>query len=329
MTIDDLRLTPAARVLVAEGTEQGSRQMADYLQSAGHTVLTAADGEEALRRIRRDDPEVVILDVEIPRLNAFQLCERVRNHPTTRNISVLLVVSEAAQDLKIRGLEMGAEDFLSRPINKLDLLARVKCLVRTKRLLDQAETTENVIFGMAKLLESKVARDGSNPVRLADYACMLGTALGLDEDDLEVLRKGAILHDIGKIAVREEVLLKPGRLSAEEYNEIKMHPEVGERLCGPLRCADEVLPIMRHYRERWDGTGYPDGLHGEQIPIMARILSIADAYDAMLSPRPYRAAMTVEEASANLQEGAGRQWDPELVGLFLAVLNPMRECVVA
>jgi putative two-component system response regulator len=328
MTSDELSLLPGARVLVAERYEANARQVSDYLGAAGYGVLLARDGEEALRRIRQDDPEIAILDVGIPRLNAYQLCERVKTHPTTSNIPVIMLVSAAAQDEKIRSLEMGAEDFLCRPVNKLELLARVKSLVKVKRLNDQVETTENVIFALARMLESKMTNAEGDSERLADYACLLGQALGLMPEDLEVLRKGALLHDIGKIAVREEVLLKAGKLSDEEYNEIKLHPEVGERICEPLRDADLVLPIIRHHQERWDGKGYPDGLKGEQIPLMARILSIADAYDAMLSPRPYRPALTPEQAQDNLRKGAATQWDSNLVDLFLAALR-RREQVAA
>jgi putative two-component system response regulator len=321
MTSDDLRLAPSARILLAERDEPGARRVGDYLEAVGHTVLLAIDGEEALRRVRRDDPEVVILDVSIRRLNAYQLCERVKSHPSTRGIPVMMLVDPHAQDEKIRGLEVGAEDFLSRPINKLELLARVKSLVKVKRLNDQVETTESVIFGLARMLEGKMNSAGMDAERLSDYACLLGGAIGLMEEDLDVLRKGAVLHDIGKIAVREEVLLKAGKLSEEEYNEIKLHPEVGERICGPLRDADRVLPLIRHHQERWDGKGYPDGLAGEQIPLLARILSIADAYDAMLSPRPYRPALPMEQAMTNLRLGAGTQWDPYLVEVFLSSLR--------
>jgi len=321
MTSDDLRLQPGARVLVADRSEPAARQIGQYLEAVGHTVLVATDGEEALVRIRRDDPELAILDVGIPRLNAYQLCERVKNHPTTRNIPVVMVVSPSAQDEKIRGLEVGAEDFLARPVNKLELLARVKSLVKVKRLNDQVETTENVIFGLAQMIECKVTAQESHSHRLCGYACLLGRAIGLLEEDLEILRKGAILHDIGKIAVREEVLMKKGKLSAAEFDEIKRHPEVGEQICGSLRDADLVAPVIRHHQERWDGTGYPDRLGGEQIPLLARIMAIADAYDAMLSPRPYRPAMDQEEALANLRAGAGRQWDPHLVDVFLSVLK--------
>lgn len=321
MTSDDLRVAPGARILVAERSEQSARQVAEYLEPVGYSVILALDGEEALRSIRRDDPELALLDVGIPRLNAYQLCERVKNHPTTRNIPVVMLVSPSAQDEKIRGLEVGAEDFLCRPVNKLELLARVRSLVKVKRLNDQVETTESVIFGLAKMLESKVSDAVSDWERLADYACLLGQAIGLTEEDLDILRKGSLLHDIGKIAVREEVLLKKGQLSTEEYNEVKLHPEVGERICGPLRCADQVLPIIRHHQERWDGKGYPDGLFGEQIPLLARILSIADAYDAMLSPRPYRPALTPDQARENMRRGAGSQWDPNLVEVFLSAVR--------
>jgi putative two-component system response regulator len=321
MTSDDLRLVMGARVLVAEQEELSARQIADYLGTVGHFVSMAHDGEEALRLIRCDDPEVLLLDASLRRPNAFQICERLKSHPTTTNIPIVMLVNPTAQDEKIRGLEMGVEDFLHRPINKLELLARVRSLVRVKRLNDQVETTENVIFSLARMIESKMNTSLFGAERLADYACMLGEAAGLLEEDLHILRKGAVLHDIGKIAVREDVLLKKGALSSEEFNEIKLHPEIGERICGPLRDADQVLPIIRHHQERWDGKGYPDGLRGEQIPLLARILSIADAYDAMLSPRPYRPALRNEEAEANLRAGAGNQWDPYLIDLFLGGIN--------
>lgn len=328
MSSDDLRMVPSARLLVADRSEPAARQVAQYLEAVGHTVLLAFDGEEALRRIRADHPEVAILDVGVPRLNAYQLCEQVKSHPGTRNIPIVMVVSPSAQDEKIRGLEVGAEDFLARPINKLELLARVKSMVRMKRLNDQVETTEGVIFGMARLLERKMNCQAGDMQRVSDYSCLLGRSLGLLDEDLEILRKGAILHDIGKIAVREAVLLKAGQLSPTEFNEIKLHPEVGERLCGPLRDSDLVLPLIRHHQERWDGNGYPDGLAGEQIPLLARIMAIADAYDAMLSPRPYRPPLGPEEAQQTLMRGAGSQWDPNLVEVFLAALR-RREQVAA
>jgi putative two-component system response regulator len=328
MTSDDLRLVPGARVLLAERDDAGAQHTAAHLKGVGHEVFLARDGEEALRVIRARDPEVALLDVGLRRLNAYQLCERIKSHPSTRAIPIILLVSPGAQDEKIRGLEVGAEDFLSHPVNKLELLARVKSLVKVKRLNEQVETTESVIFGLAQMLEQKMSQATGDSRRMADYACLLGASIGLGDDDLATLAKCAVLHDIGKIAVREEVLLKAGRLSAEEYNEIKIHPEIGERICGPLRDADRILPVIRHHQERWDGRGYPDGLRGEQIPLLARILAIADAYDAMLSPRPYRPALSPADAIANLRGGAGTQWDPYLVDVFLNAVR-RREPVAA
>lgn len=321
ITSDELRLVPGARVLVAERDEPSALRTAEYLEAVGHSAFIARDGEDALRILRGQDPELALLDVDIRRLNAYQLCERIKSHPSTRNIPIVLLVSPVAQDEKIRGLEVGAEDFLTRPLNKLELLARVKSLVKVKRLNDQVETTESVIFGLAEMLEQKMSQESGDARRLGEYACMLGASLGLTVEDLDTLEKCAVLHDIGKIAVREELLLKAGRLSEEEFNEIKIHPEIGERICGPLRDADRILPVIRHHQERWDGHGYPDGLRGEQIPLLARILSIADAYDAMLSPRPYRPALGIFQAQSTLRAGGGTQWDPYMVEVFL---NSMR-----
>jgi putative two-component system response regulator len=327
MASNDLRTAPAARILLAEHPEADLRQIAQHLEEAGYHVLQAADGEEALRLVRHDDPDLMIFGVGVPRLNAFQLCERLQAHPTTQSIPVILIVSPDAQAEKIRGLEMGVEDFLNRPVNKYDLLARVKSVIRVRRLQEQVQITEKVVFELAKMLESKMASSSSSgdSQRLAHYAVELGRAADLGEEDLELLRRGAILHDIGKIAVREEVLKKTGRLSNEEFDEIKLHPEMGERICGTLPDADLVLPMIRHQRERWDGSGYPDGLRGEQIPLLARILAIADAYDAMLSTRPYRPALSQEQARESIRAGAGTQWDPHLVGLFLESMEQRPE----
>jgi len=314
---DDAWLNAGARVLVAVSADAEAQEIAAALEAVGHSAYVALTGNDALRSMRRDDPEAAVLDLSLQQPNAYQVCERIKAHPSTRHIPVILLVQPGATEERLRGLEVGADDFLSLPVNRLDLQARIRSIVRMKRLNEQAHTTENVIFGLAQLLERKAETLGGNPERVAKYAVMLGEAVGLPEEDLEILHKGAALHDIGKLAVREGVLLKNDRLSPEEYSEIQSHAEVGERLCGPLGYADLLLPLIRYHRERWDGKGYPDGLHGLQIPLLARILSVADAYVAMLSPRPYRPAMPPERAQATLHEGAGAQWDPELVTLFL------------
>ena len=317
MQSDALNVAPGAAILVALGSDDVQSRVADELVRAGHTVSVAAFGEEGFRKLRSQDIELAVVSPALARPNAFQFCERLRTHPTTRGIPVLFVVGPGEEDLRERALDVGASDFIRTPLDTLELRLRVASLIRHKRVTEQAEAAERVIFGLAGLLKDKVGLATSESERLAAIALALGGAAGLPEEDLEVLRKGALLHDVGKLGVREKVLLKADRLSNEEYQEIQTHPELGERICLALDDPERLLPVIRHQQERWDGQGYPDGLAGEAIPLLARILSIAQAYDAMLSRRPHRPPLTIQEARSNLLRGAGAQWDPRLVELFL------------
>jgi putative two-component system response regulator len=212
---------------------------------------------------------------------------------------------------------VGADDFLVKPFNKLELLTRVKSLVRVKRLNDQLDQSESVIYKLARVLEEKDEFRQHHSERLACLATRLGQALDLPADAVETLRVAAALQDIGTVGVRESILQKRGSLTEEEYAEIKQHPVIGEQICAALRCADDVGPLIRYHQERWDGQGYPDGLRGGQIPVLARIMAVADAYSALTSDRAYRKALSPHEAARILEEGAGSQWDPTLVRVFL------------
>ncbi len=317
MTSDDLRLYPGARVLVADDHEQHVELLDGYLTAVGHDCLHAYDGEEALRRLRTDAPELLVLDVGMPRLNGFQVCERVKRHPSLRQTPVILMLDDGAMEEKLRGIEVGADDFLTKPFNKLELLTRVRSLVRVKRLNDQLDQSEAVIYNLARVIEEKDEYRQHHSERLASLATRLAQALELPDDDLQTLRMGAALHDIGTVGVRESILQKRGSLTDAEYEEIKQHPVIGERLCAALRCADDVAPLIRYHQERWDGQGYPDGLRGEQIPLLARVMAVADAYAALTSQRPYRPALSPREAARIMEEGAGSQWDPTLVSVFV------------
>jgi putative two-component system response regulator len=291
-----------------------------YLSAVGHDCLVAYDGEEALRRVRTDAPELLVLDVGMPRLNGFQVCERVKRHPATRQVPVILMLDEASMEEKLRGIEVGADDFLTRPFNKLELLTRVRSLVRVKRLNDQVDQSEAVIYDLARVVEEKDGYRQHHSERLGALATRLAQALGVPEEEFEALRVGAALRDIGTVGVRESILQKRGALTEAEFEEIKQHPVIGERLCAALRCADDVAPLVRYHQERWDGQGYPDGLRAEQIPLLARVMAVTDAYAALTSDRPYRAALSAPEAARVLEEGAGTQWDPTLVRVFLDVV---------
>jgi putative two-component system response regulator len=320
MTCDDLRLIPGARVLLADDHAGHIELLDGYLTAVGHDCLHAYDGEEALRRARQDGPELLVLDVGMPRLNGFQVCERIKRHPSLGQTPVVLVLDEGTMEEKLRGIEVGADDFLMRPFNKLELLTRVKSLVRVKRLNDQLDQSEQAIYSLARVIEAKDTYRQHHSERLVGLATGLARALELPEEDVEALRIGATLHDIGTVGVRESILQKRGSLTDQEYDEIKRHPLIGEQLCAALRCADEIAPLVRYHQERWDGQGYPDGLRGEQIPLLARVMAVADAYAALTSDRPYRAAMSPEEAVRVMEEGAGTQWDPTLVRVFVDVV---------
>jgi putative two-component system response regulator len=320
MTSDDLRLIPGARVLVADDHEGHVELLDSYLTAIGHDCLHAYDGEEALRRVRTDAPELLVLDVGMPRLNGFQVCERVKRHPSLRQIPVILMLDDGSMEEKLRGIEVGADDFLSKPFNKLELLTRVKSLVRVKRLNDQLDQSEAAIYNLARVIEEKDEFRQHHSERLASLATHLAVALELPAEEVSALRMGAALHDIGNVGVRESILQKRGSLTEAEYEEIKRHPLLGESLCAALRCADDVGPLIRYHQERWDGQGYPDGLRGEQIPLLARVMAVADAYAALTSERPYRSALSPSAAAHVLEEGAGSQWDPTLVRVFLDVV---------
>jgi putative two-component system response regulator len=317
MTSDDLRLIPGARVLVADDHERHVELLDGYLSAVGHDCLHAYNGEEALVRARSDAPELLLLDVGMPRLNGYQVCERIKRHPSLRQIPVILMLEDGAMEDKLRGVEVGADDFLIKPFNKLELLTRVKSLVRVKRLNDQLDQSEAAIYQLARVLEQKDEFRQHHSERVAAYSVRLAQALELPREEQGYLRTAAALQEVGIVGVRESILQKPERLTNAEYEEIKRHPVIGENLCAALRCADEVGPVIRYHQERWDGEGYPDGLRGEQIPLLARVMAVADAYTALTAVRPYRPAMPPEQAAQVLRDGAGSQWDPSLVRVFL------------
>jgi putative two-component system response regulator len=331
MTSDDLRLIPGARVLVADDHEQHVELLDGYLTAVGHDCLPAYDGEEALRRLRSDAPELLLIDVGMPRLNGYQVCERVKRHQSLRQVPVILMLEDGSMEEKLRGIEVGADDFLTKPFNKLELLTRVKSLVRVKRLNDQVDQSEAAIYQLARVIEEKDEFRQFHSERVGSLATRLAQALGLTREEQHCLRTAAALQEIGTVGVRESILQKRGSLTPEEYEEIKKHPLIGETLCAALRCAEEVGPVIRYHQERWDGQGYPDGLKGEQIPALARVMAVADGYAALTSERPYRSALSPRQAALILEEGAGSQWDPTIVRAFLdsVVASELTEPITA
>jgi putative two-component system response regulator len=288
-----------------------------YLEQVDCEVAVARGGTEALEILSRISCDLVLLDIQMDDLDGFTVCQRMKSDPRTRLVPVVMVTALSATDDRIRALDVGADDFLAKPVDRLELIARVTSLLRLKRTLDQLEDTERVVFALARAVEAKDSYTESHTSRVASSARALGECLGLDEAQLDDLYRGGAIHDIGKIGIPDRILLKSGPLTPGEMEIMRSHPILGEEIARPLRTAAGLLSIIRHHHEAVDGTGYPDGLSGDDIPLAARIVSICDAYDALISDRPYRSGMSEADAIAVLNEGAGKQWDSRLVDLFI------------
>jgi len=303
-----------SQILVVDDNLQNVELMEAYLAATGlYAITTAFDGEEALQKVAAAAPDIILLDVMMPRLGGFEVCQRLKENDDTRLIPIIITTALGDLGDRIQGIEVGADDFLTKPVNKLELLTRVKALVRVKHLNDQLENIEQVLFTMAAIVEAKDPYTEGHMQRLSDYAVRLGRQLGVSPAYELALRHAGVLHDIGKIGIPDSILNKPAALTEAEWAVMREHPLIGDRICQSMRNAALLAPIVRGHHERWDGTGYPDGLAGEDISLGARIISVVDAYDAMTTDRPYRQALSDEKVSSEIRNGAGVQFDPAVV----------------
>ena len=241
----------------------------------------------------------------MPGISGFDVCRGLKRSERTRMIPVVMVTALDDLESRIKAIEAGADDFITKPPNNLELLTRTKSLIRMKHLNGKLINIESVLFSLANAVEAKDACTQDHTHRVSGLAVTLGKRMALREKDIEALHLGGILHDIGKIGIPDEILNKPGKLTADEWKIIKTHPEIGYRICQPLMATlGGALEVIRHHHERLDGSGYPDGLKGEEISMVARIMSVVDIYDALTTARPYHASMSVQEAIDILRESA-------------------------
>jgi putative two-component system response regulator len=320
-------------ILVADDNEAGRELVTALLSAEGYQVVCATSGQQALARVAGDSIDLALLDVVMPHPTGFEVCQAMKSKPETRLIPVILLTSLNSDADRIHGILCGADDFLNKPVNKQELLARVHSLLRLKRFTDELDNAEAVLLSLALTIEAKDPYTEGHCDRLSKYSVALGEKLGLSEDLRLALRRGGLIHDIGKLAVPEHILLKPGPLTPEERKIMEQHTVLGERICAPLRSFRHVLPIIRHHHEKQDGSGYPDGLKGAQVPLTARILQITDIYDALTTDRPYRKALPLEKAFAIMREEVKRGWwDESILDEFEAVVHgcepvqPARSC---
>jgi putative two-component system response regulator len=314
-------LSPRVRgnILIVEDDPVVGGLLVRQLEREGHRVERAGSGEHALAFVEFWQPDVILSDLQLPGIDGFEVCRRFKRSAATRLIPVVLITGLDAREHRLEGIVSGADDFLTKPYDVQELKARVQSLLRLKRYTDDLESAESVILSLAMTVEARDRYTQGHCERLAHYACMLGESVGCRDDELRALRLGGYLHDVGKIGVPDSVLQKPGPLSEAERDIIRQHPAVGERLCGTLRSLALVRPIVRHHHERLDGTGYPDGLRGDQIPLLAQIVSIVDVYDALTTARPYRGPLSNADAYAELRREASAGMRSEaLVEAFIA-----------
>jgi putative two-component system response regulator len=314
------------RILVVDDNQDIMVLMQELLSTRGYEVVAVPDAAHAEVEVLRSPPDLILSDVVMPGKSGYELCRELKSNPATRLIPVVLITGLTDRQDRLLGIESGADDFLHKPIFPEELFARVKSLIKLKEFTDDLETAESVLCSLALSVESRDPYTEGHCERLALNASNLGRHLGLDQESVVALRRGGYLHDLGKIAVPDEILKKGTNLTAEEWSVMKLHPVTGETICRPLKSLRLVLPIIRNHHEHSDGSGYPDGLHRSEIPLLARVLQVVDVYDALRTARAYKPALSHEQAALTMREEAqAGLWDEEVVGEFLSLLETQRQ----
>ena len=308
----------------------------------GFQVMTAEDGNLGIQLAQEFPPHIIICDLMMPPPDGWTVLRSLSRNPATATVPFIFLTALAQQSIKERGLELGADDYITKPFSTNELVMRIRAirrrmeftvdyerigkdaeikelLARTRDLIKNNIDHSSLAEGMAQMLSLRDNETEEHARRVVDLCAMMGRKLDLPEKDLDQIRLGALLHDIGKVGVPDSILLKNGILTDDERKVMMGHTALGRTILEPLGLPDEVLELVFHHHERWDGTGYPDGLSGETIPISARIFSIVDVWDALSNDRPYRKAWPLEQIYDYIKDQSGKHFDPSLVEMFLTV----------
>ena len=310
----------APTILIVDDIELNRRLLKAMLKTAAYRILEAARQSAAISILEHEKVDLVVVDLVMPEMSGPEFCHLLKSEKKTRLIPILMTTSVQGTENEVAGLESGADEFLIKPLQPAVARTRIRSMLRNKALTDSLEEAETILFALAQAVERRDRYTGMHCERLTAYSLALGQALGLPRQDQLALYRGSYLHDIGKIGIPDGILFKRGLLTDEEWQTMRLHTLRGEEICKPMKTLAPVLPIIRSHHERWDGTGYPDKLSGEEIPLLARILQVADIYDALTTARPYKPAFSHHHALEIMGEEARRGWrDPELVPLFAEV----------
>ena len=314
------------KVLIVDDNTANVELLKVQLKPYNYQLETAYDGDEALEKTRAWHPDLILLDLMMPKKSGYEVCQILKNDKSYCLIPIIIITALRELQDKIKAIEAGADDFLIKPFNKIELVTRVSSLLRLKALYDDLDSSENILYSMVHMLEERDVYTRGHSERVAHFSLKVAEKIGLSEKEIDYIRRGSLLHDIGKIGIREHILTKPGPLTPEETEHINTHPLRGYEICKHLKSLIPTLPIIRHHHERYDGGGYPDRLKGEDIHLFARIVALTDTYDATTSNRPYRRGLSAMEALKIIdKERLSGQWDPRLITPFLEVMKEIKK----
>jgi putative two-component system response regulator len=315
----------SSTILVVDDLPFNLEVLQGILYREGFHVLTAPNAQEALAVIEKQAVDLALLDVMMPGMNGFDLCRKLKGMSGNKFFPIILVTALNELDDKIKGLEAGADDFLAKPFHTIELITKIRSLLKLRKLQGELDHSEDIIMTLAIAIEAKDPYTKGHSERVGLLSRDFASYLDAPEEDQRLLYKAGTLHDIGKIGIDDNILHKTDGLTENELNFIKQHVIIGEHICTPLQSARHILPVIRHHHERWDGRGFPDGLAGEEIPFFARIVALTDTFDAMVSMRPYRAPFSTAEAVRKMEaEKDGGQWDPFLADHFFSMMRERR-----
>ena len=309
-------------ILVVDDHQLSRELLKEYLAGAGYDVLEAADGQQALKILDETSPDLVLLDIIMPKVDGYEVCESIKGNPQTTLLPIIMVTGLDDFDAKMKALSLGADDYINKPIAEQELLMRVRNHLRIKHLTDQLENAENVIVTLARIIEAKDPYTRGHSERVAEHSRKLADALDLSEEKIQLVRRAALLHDVGKIGVDDSIIHSTTKLTEEELQKVHDHPEVGSELIASLSFLADALGAIKSHHERYDGTGYPGKLAREEIPLEARIIAVADTFDALTTDRPYHEALDTKEALNEMKQSAkSGQLDPTLVDKFIEIMS--------